>query len=63
MFRCREAGVDIALTAHDELLVEVPEEHEGSPWLKRIMEDRPQWAVDMRVPISVEGWEGKRYRK
>jgi hypothetical protein len=31
--------------------------------MEAIMSELPQWAAELGVPIGVEGWVGKRYRK
>jgi hypothetical protein len=31
--------------------------------MEEIMSELPQWAAKLGVPIGVEGWVGKRYRK
>lgn len=65
MFKCEAAGLLVVLTVHDEIVCEVDEGDPAvlSKKLRDIMEDRPQWAIDMQVPIAAECWAGKRYRK
>lgn len=59
MYRCEKAGYQVVLSVHDELLTE---KADGSvEEFENIMSHVPQWAKGM--PISVEGWEGKRYLK
>jgi hypothetical protein len=31
--------------------------------IKEIMQERPQWTADLGVPVAVEAWVGKHYRK
>lgn len=61
MLRVTDAGYDIVLTVHDELVSENQEEFGSLDEFCRITAQNPTWAEDL--PISVEGWEGKRYRK
>ena len=61
MFRFEERGFPIVLTVHDEIVVEQPAITESL--MVEIMSERPKWAVDLGVPIAVEAWVGKRYRK
>ncbi len=53
----------IVLHVHDEAVVEVPEDAaEGTLHnIERIMKIVPPWAAGL--PIAVESWRGKRYRK
>jgi len=51
----------IVLTVHDEIISEV---EEGNPDFNRFMAtmvERPAWAAGL--PISADGWTGRRYRK
>ena len=52
---------EIAFHVHDELIAEVPEEHDCLADFVERMKVVPTWAEG--VPIDVEGWEGKRYGK
>jgi DNA polymerase len=64
MFICEREHMPIVLTVHDEIVCEVDDN--GQDWakmLQQIMEDRPQWAIDMQVPVTAECWQGDRYRK
>lgn len=63
MFRCRAENIPIVLTVHDEILAEVDKQRQAQQMLKQIMEDRPQWAIDMQVPVLSECWSGQRYHK
>ena len=52
---------DIVLHVHDEIVVE---ENEGSGMqigVERAMKEAPAWAAGL--PIAVEGWTGRRFRK
>jgi DNA polymerase len=63
MLALENEGYDVVLHVHDEIVVEVDEkatpgtEHE----VFRIMAQVPTWAEGL--PIAVEGWRGRRYRK
>jgi len=46
---------------HDEIIVENP--NITAELMQEIMSERPAWAAELGVPISVEAWVGKRYRK
>ena len=61
MFRFEERGFPVVMHCHDEIVVE----HRGITveLMKEIMSERPQWAVELGVPITVEAWVDKRYRK
>jgi DNA polymerase len=63
MFRCEAAGYPVVLTVHDEIVCEVETGRADVKVLQQIMEDRPQWAIDMQVPVAAECWVGDRYRK
>lgn len=63
MRRCKEENYPIVLTVHDEIIAEVLANRASDAMLKQIMEDRPQWAIDMHCPIEAETWVGERYRK
>ena len=55
------AEYPIVLTVHDEVVME-PENGFGSKEdVERIMQTVPSWAEG--CPVTVEGWEGERYRK
>ena len=62
MYHVEDAGMDIVLTVHDEIVVEVDED---SGWeladLERIMEQPPKFAEG--CPIAVEGYSGQRFSK
>jgi DNA polymerase len=61
MFRFEECGFPVVLTVHDEIVVEHPTITEERT--REIMSERPLWAADLGLPIAVEAWVGKRYRK
>lgn len=52
----------IVLHVHDEIVAEVPERSVHTlKEMAKIMSTLPDWADGL--PVTVEGWEGKRYRK
>jgi DNA polymerase len=61
MFRLETRGYPIVMHCHDEIVVEHPI---ITSWrMQQIMAESPQWATELGVPIAVEAWVGKRYRK
>ena len=61
MFRFESRGFPIVLSVHDELIVERPTLTETV--VKEIMSERPQWSIDIGLPVVVESWVGRRYKK
>lgn len=62
MLRLEAAGYDIVMHIHDEVVCEVPDNANKSLGeYELIMSQIPAWAEGM--PISVEGWVGKRFKK
>jgi DNA polymerase len=61
MFRLEARSFPIVMHCHDEITVEHPEI--TAVTMQEIMAERPQWAANLGVPVSVEAWVGKRYRK
>jgi DNA polymerase len=59
--RLNEEGYRPLLTAHDEVICEVPEGHGSLRGLLDIMTVVPDWAEGL--PIAADGWKGQRYRK
>lgn len=63
MFKARKAGLPIVLTVHDEIVSDAPPRPDNAKVLQQCMEDIPQWARDMQVPVEAETWAGDRYKK
>jgi DNA polymerase len=66
MFRLQKAGYPIILTVYDEIVCEVPDGFGSVEELSEIMASSPgSWATYRGEPwpISVDAWEGDRYRK
>ena len=61
MLRVERAGYEPVLTAHDEVVVEAPQEAADLPTFITLMQTLPRWAQGL--PVAAEGWQGERYRK
>ena len=60
MLRLDNAGFDIVLTVHDEIVVEATKQVKIN-YVNRIMCQLPSWAKGL--PLLAEGWRGKWYKK
>lgn len=57
-----EAGFEIVLTVHDEIITEAPDTSEfDSDLLAQLMCDMPTWAAGL--PLAAAGFEARRYKK
>lgn len=63
MFKCEKEGLPIVLTVHDEIVADAEPRVDNATKLRQIMEDIPQWAKDMMIPVEAETWAADRYRK
>lgn len=62
IIQTQDAGYDVILHAHDELVAEVPDtDTQAFPKIERCMTALPAWAKG--CPVTVEGYEALRYRK
>jgi len=61
MLRFEVRGFPVVMHSHDEIVVEHPAI--TAPLMQEIMQAPPQWSAKLGVPISVEAWTGRRYRK
>jgi DNA polymerase len=63
LLRVRREGAPIILHAHDEIVLEVNADDTmfTCKWLETCMALVPEWATGM--PIKVEAWENRRFRK
>ena len=55
------AGYEILLTVHDEIIAEAPIGHGSLDEFNKILTTLPNWAAGL--PVAVEGFESQRYRK
>lgn len=63
MLKCEANGFPICLEVHDEIVAEPLLVDADELAFKQIMEDIPQWAKSMGIPVSVETWASERYKK
>lgn len=61
MPRLEDAGYEIVLTVHDEVVSEVDKDFGSAEEMVDIMKTLPAWGEG--CPIAADGWEGERYRK
>lgn len=61
MLRLEEAGYEIIMHVHDEIVACVPRDFGSQADMARIMVQLPTWARGL--PIAASGWQGERYRK
>jgi len=60
LLRVDNAGFDIAFHVHDEIVVDARPGQDLQQF-ETLMAEAPKWAAG--IPIAVEAWKGKRYRK
>lgn len=59
---CEDFKLPVVMHVHDEILIEEDEGATTVDYVKSIISsDMPEWAQG--IPISLEGWVGKRYQK
>lgn len=63
MFRLEANNLPLVLTVHDECMSEIPEHRSDFKAYEQIMAEPTAYARAIKIPVSVEGWSGKRYRK
>jgi DNA polymerase len=61
MLNAERRGFPVVMHCHDEMVTEHPTITVAL--MRGIMGERPEWAIKLGVPVSVEAWVGKRYRK
>ena len=62
MHAIEQAGYDIVLTVHDEVICEAPDTDEFTPkHLSSLLATNPPWADSL--PLAAGGFEAYRYRK
>jgi DNA polymerase len=60
MLRVEQHGYPVVLTVHDEILAEMPDGVFATSF-DMLMAETPAWGS--QIPVLVEWWEGKRFRK
>ena len=60
---CEDENLPVIFNGYDAVVVEPELAYANADLLKQIMEDPPQWAREIKLPIAAEGWIGDRYRK
>ena len=63
MFKAEKNGLPIVLTVHDEIVSDAEKRPDNATVLRQCMEDIPDWAHAMKIPVEAETWAGDRYRK
>jgi hypothetical protein len=61
MLELEQQGYDTVMTTHDEVVIEVDQAWDNEQEVIDIMTTNPEWCKE--VPLAVEGWTGKNYRK
>ena len=61
MLRLDDAGFEIVLTVHDEIVVEVLENSAGIEEFTKLMTTVPSWAPEL--PVAAKIWTDRRYTK
>ena len=59
MFKCEKNGLPVVLTVHDEIVTEPLVADADPKALEQIMQDRPDWAIAMNIPVKAECWAGE----
>ena len=63
MMRVERAGMPIVLTVHDEIVVEIDEDKADLDLFETLMAEPTAWSERIGIPIGVEAWMGRRYKK
>lgn len=63
MFRCEKENLPVIFNGYDEIVTDPELSYAKWEHLKQIMEDAPDWAREIKLPIAAEGWVGDRYKK
>lgn len=61
--RLEKNGFPLVLNVHDEWVAEPETANADVKAFKQILEDVDPWVREMQIPVSVEVWDGTRYRK
>lgn len=62
-FKLEDEGIPLVLEVHDENVGEPKLRPDAEEVVRQVMEDVPDWARQLRIPIHVDTWTGDRYRK
>ncbi len=62
-YRLEAANLPLVLTVYDECMSEVPLDRSDYKVYESVMAEPTRYSQEIKVPISVEGWAGPRYRK
>ncbi len=62
-FRLEAERLPLVLTVYDENMSEVPLDRSDYKAYEQIMAEPTRYSQEIKVPISVEGWAGPRYKK
>lgn len=63
MFKLEANGFPLVLTVHDEAVGEPLLVNADELAFRQIMEDTPEWAKAIGIPVAAETWAAERYRK
>jgi DNA polymerase len=61
IWKLDKAGMNPIFHVHDEVVCDLPAGNKHLDRMEKIMSEVPKWAEGL--PIAVEGWQGRRYRK
>lgn len=61
--QCEQEGFPIVLEVHDEIVAEPLAKDADVKAFTQILLDVDDWAKHIQVPIAIESWVGRRYRK
>jgi len=61
--RCEAEGLPVIFDVHDEVVCEVPETRADLKMFTQLLEDVKPWVRHIQVPIQVDVWQGKVYKK
>jgi DNA polymerase len=61
LLNLQQAGYEVVMLIHDEVLAVVPQGGGDEDEFKRLMCQAPAWAEGL--PLSAESWRGRRFRK
>lgn len=62
-YRMEAENLPLVLTVYDECMSEVPLDRSDYKAYEQVMAEPTRYSQEIKVPISVEGWAGPRYKK